>query len=236
MSVHNQAKKGEIAESVLLPGDPMRAKFIAENYLTDLHCYNQVRGMFGYTGLYQGVRVSVQGTGMGVPSISIYVSELIQEYGVQNLIRIGTCGALREEVQVRELILAMSSSTDSAVNKHRFHGMDYAPCANYELLNKAHQIAQEQGFKIKVGNILTSDTFYHDEHLSDRWKLWAKYGVLAVEMETTALYTLAAQHNVKALSVLSVSDSLVTGASTSPQERETTLHDLITVGLKLGTS
>lgn len=232
MSVHNAAKKGDIAESILLPGDPMRAKYIAENFLKEVTCYNQVRGMLGFTGLYKGERVSVQGTGMGVPSISIYVTELIQEYGVKNLLRIGTCGALREDVKVRDMILAMTSSTDSAVNKVRFDGMDYAPCANYQLLSKAHQAAQNEKFSIQVGGVLTSDTFYHDEHKADMWKLWAKFGVLAVEMETTALYTIAAKHDVNALSILTVSDSLVTGEATSPEERETTLNSMITVGLE----
>ena len=236
MSVHNGAKPGDIAETILLPGDPMRAKYIADNFLTDVVCYNEVRGMWGFTGLYKGERISVQGTGMGVPSISIYVNELIKEYGVKNLIRIGTCGALREDVKVRDVILAMTSSTDSAVNKVRFDGMDYAPCANFHMLQTAYEKAMEKGVNIKAGNILTSDTFYYDEHKADNWKLWAKYGVLAVEMETTALYTIAAKENVNALTVLTVSDSLVTGEATSADERQNTLNTMIEIGLNTAIS
>ena len=231
MSVHIGAKKGEIAESILLPGDPLRAKFIAENFLEDAKCYNQVRGMYGYTGYYNGKRVSVQGTGMGVPSISIYVNELITEYGVKNLIRIGTCGSMQENIGLRDVILAMSSSTDSSFNKLRFKNMDYAPTASFRLLYNAYNIAVRENIPVHVGNILTADNFYNED--PELWKLWAKYGVLAVEMETTALYTLAAKYKVDALSVLTVSDSLVTHLETTAEEREKTFHNMIKIALEI---
>lgn len=231
MSVHIGARAGDIAETILLPGDPMRAKFIAENMLENAVCYNEVRGMYGFTGTYKGKRVSVQGTGMGVPSISIYVNELISSYNVKNLIRIGTCGSLQEDVKLRDVILAMSSSTDSAVNKLRFGGMDYAPTASFKLLKKAYDIAQSKGIETKVGSILTSDTFYDDE--VDGWKKWAKYGVLAVEMETAALYTLAAKFKVDALTILTVSDSLVTHELTTAQERQETFTKMVEIALGL---
>lgn len=231
MSIHIAAKPGDIAETILLPGDPLRAKFIAENMLENPVCYNEVRGMYGFTGTYKGKRVSVQGSGMGVPSISIYVNELITSYDVKNLIRIGTCGSMQEHVKIRDVILAMSSSTDSSVNKLRFNGMDYAPTASFKLLKKAYDIAQSKGIETKVGNILTSDTFYHDE--PDSWKKWAQFGVLAVEMETTALYTLAAKFGVDALTILTVSDSLITHELTTAQERQETFTKMVEIALEL---
>jgi purine-nucleoside phosphorylase len=231
MSIHIGAKENEIAQTVLLPGDPLRAKYIAENFLEDAKCYNEIRGMYGFTGYYKGKRVSVQGTGMGVPSLSIYVNELITSYNVKNLIRIGTCGALQPDIKLRDIVIAMSSSTDSAINKIRFNGMDYAPTASFKLLKKAYDVAIEQGIQPKVGNILTTDTFYHDDHLS--WKLWAKFGVLAVEMETAGLYTLAAKYKVDALTILTVSDSLVTGEATSAEERQKTFMDMVKIALEI---
>lgn len=231
MSIHIEAKEGEIAKTVLLPGDPLRAKFIAENLLTDVKCYNQVRGMFGYTGTYQGKRVSVQGTGMGIPSISIYVSELINSYQVENLIRVGTCGSLQETVKIRDVIIAMSASTDSNINKIRFQGKDFAPTASFKLVKRAYDQAVEQGIPVKVGSVFTSDTFYSDD--PDDWKIWAKFGVMAVEMETAALYTLAAKHNVNALTLLTVSDSLITGEQTTSQERQETFKSMINLALEI---
>lgn len=228
---HLGAKKGEIAESVLLPGDPLRAKFIAENFLEDAVCYNEVRGMLGFTGTYKGKRVSVQGTGMGVPSISIYIHELMNFYGVKSLIRIGTCGSMQKEAKLRDVIIAMSASTDSAVNKLRFKGMDYAPTADFDLLRRAWEKAELLGISAKVGNILTSDTFYGDD--PDGWKLWAEYGVLAAEMETAALYTLAAKFKTKALSLLTVSDSIVTHEKTSAEERQTTFKQMMEIALEV---
>ncbi len=231
MSIHIGAKEGEIANTVLLPGDPLRAKYIAENFLSDVKCYNEVRGMYGYTGNYKGKRVSVQGTGMGIPSISIYVNELIESYNVKNLIRIGTCGSMQPDINIRDVILAMSSSTDSAINRIRFNGMDYAPTASFKLLKKAYDAATSMGINVKVGNILSSDTFYNDD--KDSWKLWAKFGVLAVEMETAGLYTLAAKYGVNALTILTVSDSLVTGHATSAEERQKTFNDMIEIALNI---
>jgi purine-nucleoside phosphorylase len=228
---HLGAEKGEIAESILLPGDPLRAKFIAETFLEDVVCYTEVRGMLGFTGTYKGKKVSVQGTGMGVPSISIYVFELMNFYGVKNLIRVGTCGSMQEDVKLRDVVIAMSASTDSAVNKLRFNGMDYAPTANFDLLRRAWEKSGELGISAKVGNVLTSDTFYNDDDKG--WKKWAEYGVLTAEMETAALYTLAAKFKVNALSLLTVSDSIVTGESTSSEERQTTFNQMIEVALEV---
>jgi len=231
MSIHIGAKEGDIAGTVLLPGDPLRAKYIAENFLTDAICYNDVRGMYGYTGTYKGKRISVQGTGMGIPSISIYVNELITNYKAKNLIRIGSCGSMQADIKIRDVILAMSASTDSHINKIRFNGMDYAPIANYNLLKRAYDIALEKDISIKVGSVLTTDTFYNDDPNS--WKHWANYGILAVEMETAVLYTLAAKFKVNALSILTVSDSLVTREETTSEERQKTFTQMVEVALEL---
>jgi purine-nucleoside phosphorylase len=234
MSIHIAAAKGEIAEAVLLPGDPLRAKFIAENWLEEPVRFNEVRNMFGYTGRYKGARVSVMGTGMGMPSLSIYVNELLREYGVKKLIRVGTCGALVEKVKIRDLILGMASSTDSAINKLRFAGMDYAPTASFRLLALAHQIAKESGFKVHVGPILSSDTFYSED--PDQWKLWARFGILGVEMESAELYTLAAKFEAEALAILTVSDHLVSGEATPAVERQTQFKAMAELGLRTVTS
>lgn len=231
MSIHIGAKKGDIASTVLLPGDPLRAKYIAENFLTDAICYNEVRGMYGYTGTYKGKRISIQGTGMGIPSISIYLNELITSYKAKNLIRIGSCGSMQTDIKIRDVILAISASTDSNINKARFYDMDYAPSANFDLLKKAYDIALEKDISIKVGSVLTTDTFYHDD--SNSWKHWANYGVLAVEMETAALYTLAAKFKVDALSILTVSDSLVTREETTSEERQKTFSQMVELALEL---
>lgn len=230
MSIHIGAKKGDIAETVLLPGDPLRAKWIAETFLEDVVCYNEVRGMYGYTGTYKGRRVSVQGTGMGVPSISIYVNELIRDYGVKNLIRVGTAGSYREDIKIRDVILAMSSSTTSGINRLRFDGADYAPTADFELFMRAAEAAKVKGIKIKGGNVLTVDEFYGDNF--EAYKKWANFGVLCIEMETAALYTIAAKYNVKALTILTISDSLVTGEETTSLERQTTLKDMVEIALE----
>ncbi len=230
MSIHIGAKEDQIAESVLLPGDPMRAKFIAENFLEDVICYNEIRGMYGFTGTYKGKRVSVQGTGMGMPSISIYATELIQSYGVKNLIRVGTCGAYKKEVKVRDVIIAMSASTDSNINSLRFNGCSYAPTASFKLLKKAYDVSIAKGIEPKVGNILSSDTFYGDKE--DAYKIWADFGVLAVEMEAAALYTIAAKFEVDALGIMTVSDHLVTGELTTAEERQNTFTNMIEIALE----
>ncbi|MFC4354663.1 purine-nucleoside phosphorylase [Chryseomicrobium palamuruense] len=229
MSVHISAKKGEIADTILLPGDPLRAKYIAETFLEDVVQYNEVRNMFGYTGTYKGKRISVQGTGMGVPSIAIYVTELMQEYDVQKLIRVGTCGAIQKDVKVRDVILGQSASTDSSLNKVLLNDLAYAPTANFDLLYKAFEAGKEAGLNLRVGNIFTADLFYNDE--AD-YKKWADYGILAVEMESAALYTLAAKFNRQALSILTVSDHILTGEVTSSEERQTTFNDMIVVALE----
>ncbi|MCF6136721.1 purine-nucleoside phosphorylase [Pseudalkalibacillus berkeleyi] len=229
MSIHIGAKEGEIAETILLPGDPLRAQYIAETFLEDVTCYNEVRGMLGFTGTYKGQRISVQGTGMGIPSISIYAQELIEQYGVKNLIRVGTCGAFQKDVKVRDVIIAMSASTDSSSNRHRFGGIDFAPTANFNLLHRAYGKAVERGLEVKVGNVFTSDTFYNDT--MDLAKQLADYQVLAVEMETSALYTLANKFGVNALSVLTVSDHVFTGETTSSEERQITFNEMIEVAL-----
>lgn len=229
MSVHIGAKENEIAESILLPGDPLRAKFIAENFLEGAQCYNEVRGMLGYTGTYKGKKVSVQGTGMGIPSISIYAQELIQSYGVKNLIRVGTCGAIQENVKVRDLIIAMSASTDSAVNRIRFKGIDFAATANFELLKTAYEKAIKAGKQVNVGSVFTSDTFYNED--KEAVQNWAKHGILALEMETVALYTLAAKFGVKALSILTVSDHVITGEETTSEERQKTFGEMVEIAL-----
>ena len=202
---HLGAKKGDIAETVLLPGDPLRAKYIAETFLEDVVQYNNVRGMLGFTGTYKGKRVSVQGTGMGVPSIGIYTHELINEYGCKNLIRIGTAGSLQEDVKIRDVVIAMAASTDSAINKLRFNGADYAPTASAELLFKAYEAGKAKGLNMKPG---------------------------CVEMETAQLYTTAAKFGVNALTLLTISDSLVTGEVTSAEERQLTFNDMIEVALE----
>ncbi|ACD24994.1 purine-nucleoside phosphorylase [Clostridium botulinum] len=229
MSIHINAPEGAIAESVLLPGDPLRAKFIADNFLEDVVCYNEVRGMYGFTGTYKGKRISVQGTGMGIPSMSIYSTELIESYGVKNLIRVGTCGGYHERVKIRDLIIAMSTSTDSNLNLVRFQGRTYAPTASFDLLKPAYDIAVQKGFEPKVGSVYSSDIFYGDDN--EDWKKWADFGCLGVEMETAALYTIAAKHKVNALTLLTVSDHFITGEVTSAEERQTTFKAMMEVAL-----
>ena len=231
MSVHINAKKGDIAETILLPGDPLRAKWIAETFFESPVCFNEVRGMYGYTGTYNGKQISAMGTGMGVPSISIYAHELITEFGVKNLIRVGSSGSYQSHVKVRDIVLAMAASSTSGVNELRFGGADFAPTADFNLFLKAVEIAKSKKIELKGGNVLTSDEFYADEFES--YKKWSKFGVLCVEMETAGLYTVAAKHNVSALSILTISDSLVTGERTTSKERETTFKDMIRIALEL---
>lgn len=231
MSIHIAAKVEDIAETVLLPGDPKRAKWIAENYLDDVFCYTDIRGMLGFTGTYKGKRrISVQGTGMGIPSISIYITELIKDYGVKNLIRVGTAGSYQKNIKVRDIVIPMSASTDSNINSRRFNGANFSPTANFELFRIALKVAEEKNIKIKAGNVLTSDEFYNDN--SDYYKKWSDFGVLAVEMETAGLYTLAAKYKVKALSILTISDSLVSPEITSAEEREKTFSEMIELALE----
>lgn len=229
--LHIMAEEGSIAEKVLLPGDPLRAKFIAETYLENPVCYNDVRGMYGYTGTYKGERVSVQGTGMGLPSLSIYANELLQFYGAKKLIRVGSCGAINEDVKVRDIVLALSASTNSGINRRRFNGMDYAPSANFELLSKAYDLGKSRNLNVKVGNVLSSDLFYDDTGMGIQ--KWIDYGTLAIEMESAELYTLCAKHGAKALAILTVSDHIITGDETTPKERQETFTDMMEIALEL---
>ena len=230
MSVHIGAQPGDIAERVLLPGDPMRAKWIAETFLKDPVCYTQVRGMLGFTGTWQGVPVSVQGSGMGMPSASIYTHELINEYGARSLIRIGSCGALAEDLQLGDVIAAIGSATDSNMNRVRFDGLiDYAPVADFSLLRTAADVADRRGVPLRVGPILAADAFYTDR--PDLYDTLADYGVLAVEMESAAIYTIAARYGAKALTILTVSDHIKRGDKMDAAQREQGFSDMVQIGL-----
>ena len=234
MSVHIAAKDGEIAESILLPGDPLRAKFVAENFLENPVQYTSVRNILGFTGTYKGKKVSVQGTGMGIPSISIYVNELFREYGVKRAIRIGTAGSINKDVRLRDLVLAMSACTDSGANNVRFGGRNYAPTAAFSLLKTAFDSAISKGWQPKVGPVVSSDMFYTEN--PEEWKLWAKFGCLALEMECAELYTLAAKYNREALCILTISDSMITGEATTAEERQTTFTRMMEVALETAIS
>lgn len=229
MSLHIAASKGQIAETVLMPGDPLRAKFIAENFLESPVLYSDIRNMYGFTGRYRGVPVSVQGSGMGMPSMGIYSWELITEYGVQNLIRIGTAGAFTEDLELGDVFLALAASTDSAYQ----HAFDipgqYSPSASWELIKKAYAASEETGIPFKAGNIVSCDVFYE---FGDWWKKWAKMGVKAVEMEAAALYMNAAYNDVNALCIISVSDNFVTGAKSSVEERQKSFTSMMKLALE----
>lgn len=230
MSIHIGAPEGAIAPRVLLPGDPLRARFIAETYLENAKCYNEVRGMYGYTGTYKGFEISVQGTGMGMPSHAIYVHELINSYGAKTLIRVGSCGSIQPDLKMRDLVLALSASTNSSMVSQQFNGMNFAPTADWSLIQKAMQCGAELNLDFKAGNILSSDVFYDENPVA--WKEWAKYGVMAVEMEAAALYTIAARFSVKALCLLTVSDSLVSREETTSEEREKTFTGMMELALE----
>lgn len=233
MSIHIGAKQNEIAEIVLLPGDPLRAKFIAETYLENVVQYNTIRNMFGYTGTYRGVRISVQGSGMGIPSAMIYAEELYQSYGVQTIIRVGTAGGLKDEVKVRDIIFAQGATTDSSVLHHIFNGqVTFAAIASFNVLDTAYHIAKAKlpAENIHVGNVLSSDRFYNEE--LDKQKL-ARYGVLGIEMEAAGLYSLAAKHNRQALALFTVSDHIFRPEDdTSAEERQTTFTQMMEVALE----
>ncbi|MEG1436769.1 MAG: purine-nucleoside phosphorylase [Oscillospiraceae bacterium] len=225
-----RAKQGEVAESVLLPGDPLRAKFVAENFLTDVICYNEERNMLGYTGTYKGKRVSVQGTGMGIPSMTMCAHELICDFGVKNLIRIGTCGAIRKDVEMLSVIIAQSASSTSNVKYLTSIGNEsFAPTATYDLVEKAADIAKAEGIKYQVGSILTTELFNNPDGFFEKWADW---GHMAVEMETAGLYIEAAKYGANALSVLTVSDHLVTHELTTPEERQNSFVDMMKIALE----
>lgn len=227
----NVSSQGQIAETVLMPGDPLRAKFIAENFLENPVQFNAVRNMLGYTGTYNGKPVSVMGSGMGIPSIGIYSYELIHFYGVKNLIRVGSCGAFQPDLKVRDIILGMSASTNSSYASQFGLPGTYAPTASWQLLKKAVAVAEEKRYPVKVGNILSSDIFYDAD--PEAWKQWAKMGVLAVEMEAAALYMNAAYAGVNALCILTVSDSLVSKEALPAAEREQTFTQMMEIALSL---
>jgi purine-nucleoside phosphorylase len=228
---HNQAKAGEIAKTVLMPGDPLRAKYIAETYLKDAECFNTVRNMLGYTGTYHGKKVSVMGGGMGMPSVGIYTYELFHFYQVENIIRIGSAGGIADGVHVRDVVLGMGACTDSNyAAQYRLPGT-FAPVADYGLLSAAARAAAGLGIRAAVGNVLSSDVFYGDD--PGALKQWRKMGVLAVEMEAAALYMNAARCGKKALCILTVSDCPLTGESLPAKERETGFNDMIRIALEI---
>jgi purine-nucleoside phosphorylase len=235
MSTHIDAAAGDIAPVVLMPGDPLRAQWIAETFLDDARCYSRVRGMLGFTGSWQGHPVSVQGSGMGQPSMAIYVNELFTSYDVQSVVRVGSCGALTERVAVRDVVIASGACTDSSMNRIAFEGLDYAPVADFGLLRRAVDAAQaraaaaETGFGVHVGLIFSSDSFYAAR--PELTRRMVDYGVLAVEMEASALYTLAAKHGRRALAVCTVSDHVVTGEETTAAERQQTFSDMVEIAL-----
>ena len=229
MSLHIAASKGQIAETVLLPGDPLRAEFIAENFLEGAVKYTDIRNMYGFTGTYKGVPVSVQGTGMGMPSMGIYSWELITQYDVKNLIRIGTAGAFSDKLNLGDVVLALAASTDSNYQ----HAFDipgqFSPCASWELVEKAYEASKATGIRFKAGNVVTCDVFYE---LGEKKKKWSKMGVMAVEMETAALYMNAAYNDVNALSIISISDNFVTGAKSSVEDRTKAFTDMMKLALE----
>ncbi|HET7193604.1 MAG TPA: purine-nucleoside phosphorylase [Nocardioides sp.] len=236
MSTHIGARPGEIAPTVLMPGDPLRAKWIAETILDDAKCYNEVRGMYGYTGTWRGERVSVQGSGMGQPSLAIYANELFDEYDVQRIIRVGSCGALTPKLALRDVVIASGACTDSSMNRIAFEGLDYAPVADFGLLRAAYEASTtldatgpDGDQTVHVGLIFSSDSFYAARpELTQRM---VDYGVLAVEMEASALYTLAAKYDRRALAICTVSDHVVTGEQASSQEREQTFGTMVEIAL-----
>lgn len=227
---HNNAKKGDIAKTVLMPGDPLRAKFIAETYLEDAVCYNTVRNMLGFTGYYKGKRISVQGSGMGMPSIGIYSYELFHEYEVQRIIRVGTAGGVRDDVKLRDVVIAQGACTNSAYAKQYGLDGDFAPIADYELLERAVNAAKKKGADVKVGNVLSSDIFYYSKE--SPLPMWGRMGVLATEMEAAALYMNAAEAGRSALCIATVSDCPLRGESTTAEERQLSFGQMIEIALE----
>jgi purine-nucleoside phosphorylase len=229
MSTHIGAGDGQIAPVVLMPGDPLRARWIAETFLDDAECYTEVRGMLGFTGTWRGRRVSVQGSGMGQPSLAVYVNELFSEYAVESIVRVGSCGALTERLAIRDVVIGSGACTDSSMNRIAFEGLDYAPVADFELLRGAVEAAERRGTATHVGLLFSSDSFYAAR--PELTRRMVDYGVLGVEMEASALYTLAAKHGGRALAICTVSDHLITGEETSATERERTFPDMVEIAL-----
>lgn len=230
MTVHIGAKPGEIAETVLMPGDPYRAKWAAENFLEDAVLVNEVRGMLGFTGTYKGNRVSIQGSGMGMPSLSIYANELIRDYGAKTLIRIGSCGGMQEKVKIRDVIVAMTATTLSTPSRGIFKEVSFAPCADWSLLRAAVAAAEGKGVDTHVGGIYSSDVFYDER--PDLNEQMTRHGILGVEMEAAELYNLGARHDVRTLAVLTVSDHLQTGEALPSEDREKTFGDMVEIALE----
>lgn len=230
MTPHISAKPGEIAETVLMPGDPLRAKWAAETFLEDAVCVNQVRGMLGFTGTWKGNRVTIHGSGMGMPSLSIYANELISKYGAKTLIRIGSAGAMQEHVNVRDVVIAMTASTLSTPSRGFFKEVNFAPCADYGLLKAAEEAATKRGVPTHVGGIYSSDVFYDER--PDLNEIMTRHGILAVEMEAAELYNLAARHGCRALGVMTISDHLITGDQLSSAERQSSFGDMVEIALE----
>lgn len=230
MTIHIGAKHGDIAETVLMPGDPYRAKWAAETFLTDAKLVNEVRGMLGFTGTWKGQRVTIQGSGMGMPSLSIYANELIADYNAQTLIRIGSCGGMQPHVGIRDVIIAMTATTVTSPSTALFREMNYAPCADWSLLRAAVIAAEAKGTKTHVGGIYSSDVFYAER--PDLDEQMTRHGILGVEMEAAELYTLAARHKRRALAVLTVSDHLQTGEALPAKDREQSFGDMVEIALQ----
>ncbi len=229
-TAHINAKKGDFAKTVLLPGDPLRAKYIAENFLSDAKLVTDVRNMFGFTGTYEGKPISVMGSGMGIPSASIYARELFVEYEVDKIIRVGSAGSVSEKIKIRDVVVAQGACTDSAVNRARFGGMDFAAIASYPLLRKAVDAAEAAGKNVQVGNVMSADLFYHPDF--SVFDIMEKMGILAVEMEAAGLYGVAAEYGKQALGIMTVSDHIRTGEQTTAEERQTTFNDMVEIALK----
>lgn len=230
MTVHIGANPGDIAETVLMPGDPLRAEWVAETFLDDAECVNRVRGMYGFTGFWKGHRVSVHGSGMGMPSLSIYANELIRDYGAKTLIRIGSCGAMQQSVSVRDVILAMTASSLSTPSRGIFRELNFAPCADYGLLRAAADAAERIGAKTHVGGIYSADVFYDER--PDLNEIMTRHGILGVEMEAAELYNLAARHGIRALAVLTVSDHLITHEALPAEDRQSSFAEMVEIALE----
>lgn len=226
---HMNATPGDFADTVLMPGDPLRARHIAETFLDDARQVTDVRNMLGFTGMYRGRPISIMGHGMGIPSVSIYATELIRDYGVSRLIRVGSCGSVHRNVALRDIVIAMGASTDSGVNRMRFGGHDLAALASFELLRRAVRTAEEKALAFHVGSVFSADLFYTVEPAM--FDLLERYGILGVEMETAGLYTLAAEHRVQAVAICTVSDQIRTGEALSSDERQTSFHEMIELAL-----
>ncbi|MBF8999308.1 purine-nucleoside phosphorylase [Vibrio nitrifigilis] len=227
---HINAEMGDFADVVLMPGDPLRAKYIAETFLEDVVQVCDVRNMFGFTGTYKGRKISVMGHGMGIPSCSIYATELVKDYGVKKIIRVGSCGAVSTDIKVRDVVIGMGACTDSKVNRIRFKGHDFAAIADYKMVRAAEEAAKARGTKVKVGNLFSAELFYTPD--PDMFDVMDKYGIVGVEMEAAGIYGVAAEYGAKALTICTVSDHIKTGEQTTSEERQNTFNDMIEIALE----